>query len=248
MRAHRLSMSKMSLAHVCAYGFRPDVEVFPRPSGPEARVGSLVHSMAEAHVKGKPMPTSGDPAELEKATELFSAPVKAYLDSTKWTACEIGLQYDAANDATAIGPRRGEPGYGEVAPTVLSGTLDLVHVEGDLVTVIDLKSGKIVDDTEQLRAQAVAASRLYKAKRARVGYLYARKTKCDEPKWTEFDEDALDVEAGRIARLLRVLPTSEPVPGDRHCWRCDARPGCPAYGAAQAEGSASELEAAGFFA
>ena len=75
-----------------------------------------------------------------------------------------------------MGARRGEAGYSEVTPSVLIGTLDLVHVDGDLVTVVDAKSGKLVTDTEQLRAQAVAASRLYGAKRARVGYVYARKT------------------------------------------------------------------------
>ncbi len=65
-----------------------------------------------------------------------------------------------------------------------------------------------------------------------------RKTKCDEPKWVHLDADALDEQAGRIARLLRTLPSAEPNPGD-HCWRCDARPGCPAYGA-----EATALEAA----
>ena len=129
---------------------------------------------------------------------------------------------------------------------VLPMTLDGVHVAGDLVTVVDLKSGKIVNDTEQLRAQAVAASRLHGAKRARIGYLYARKTKCDEPKWTELDEDALDAEAGRIGRLLRTLPLAEPVAGE-HCWRCDARPGCKAYGAEQADASMRNLEKAGMF-
>lgn len=236
----------MSLAYICSYGFRSDVEQYPRPSGREARIGTLVHSMAEAFVMGEPAPDRGEPTELAAARELFSAPLQAYLGAQKWTNWEIGLRYNAETDTTERAPRRGEPGYDDVGAMVLPMTLDGVSLEGDCVTVLDLKSGKLVSDTEQLRAQAVAASRLYNAKRAKVGYLYARKTKCDEPVLTELDEDALDVEAGRIGTLLRRLPMTEPVPGD-HCWRCDARPGCPAYGAEATEKSASELEAAGFF-
>lgn len=239
-------MSKMSLAYICAFGFRGEVEQFPRPAGKPARVGSNVHTLIEQHVKGMPLALNGDESEQAEALEMFSPPLMSWLDKTKWTACEIGIRYDSAADASVVGARRGEPGYQDVTPSVLIGTLDLVHVDGDLVTVVDAKSGKFVADTEQLRAQAVAASRLYGAKRARVGYLYARKTKCDEPKWTELSEDDLDVEAGRIGRLLRTLPMAEPNAGE-HCWRCDARPACPAYGATVADKTARDLEEAGFF-
>lgn len=246
MRAHHLSMSRMSLAYLCAYGFRPDVAQYPRPPGRPARVGSNVHTLIEQHVKGKPLSLIGDESEQAEALEMFSPPLMAWLDRTTWTACEIGIRYDAAADKSEMGARRGEAGYSEVTPSVLIGTLDLVHVDGDLVTVVDAKSGKLVKDTEQLRAQAVAASRLYGAKRARVGYVYARKTKCDEPKWLDLSEDDLDVEAGRIGTLLRKLPMAEPNPCD-HCWKCDARPGCPAYGAEAAESRMADLEGAGMF-
>lgn len=246
MRAHHLSASKMSLAHECAYGFRDDVTQHPRPSGVQAQVGTHVHSMAEKHVKKQEIVLSDDPNVLE-AHAMLSAPLRRFLDATKWTAWEIGLRYDARTDTACLGPRRGEPGYEDHGAMVLPMTLDGVHVADGLVTVVDLKSGKLVDDTAQLRAQAVAASRYYGAKRARIGYVYARKTKCDEPKWIDLSEDDLDAEAGRIGRLLRTLPVAQPVPGD-YCWRCDARAGCPAYGAEQAEASLRSLEDAGMFA
>ena len=56
----------------------------------------------------------------------------------------------------------------------------------------------------------------------------------------------VDVEAGRIGTLLRKLPMAEPNPCD-HCWKCDARPGCPAYGAEAAESRMADLEGAGMF-
>ncbi len=252
MRAHYLSMSRMSLAYLCAFGMRSDAAQFPRPAGAAAQTGSVVHAHIERHVnhdEGPPDFGKYSTDVLAEAAELFSPKLRGWLDATAWTACEIGIRYDSAIDSSTVGPRRGEPGYEDVGPRVLPGTLDLVHVDyaESLVTVVDAKSGKLVTDTEQLRAQAVAASRLYGVKRARVGYVYARKTKCDEPKWTYLDEDALDLEAGRIARLLRTLPMAKPAPGDDHCWKCDARPGCPAFGAALAQNDRAQLEAAGFF-
>lgn len=250
MRAHYLSASKMSLALVCAHGFRPDVEQFPRLSGSAAKTGTGTHTLAECAVidfEGPADLSRLSDDEAAEARKLCSEKLVAWLRAHHWTAWEIGLRYDARTDTARIGPRRGEPGYEDHGAMVLPMTLDGVHVADDLVTVVDLKSGKLVDDTAQLRAQAVAASRHYGAKRARIGYVYARKTKCDEPKWVDLSEDDLDAEAGRIGRLLRTLPVAQPVPGD-YCWRCDARPACPAYGAEQAASSATELEQAGFFA
>ena len=248
-RGHYLSMSRLALAHLCSWSFREDAPQSPRPAGAEARVGSLVHKMAETFVKKGFAPEdfpNESPTTVAAARELFSAPLQRYLESVPWAACEIGLRYDARSDTTSQGPRRGDPGYEDVSATEIPGTLDLVASEPDLLTVVDLKSGKLVKDIEQLIGQGVAAARHYGAKRVRVGYLYARKTKCDEPSWTVLDEDALDEHAGRLSRLMRRLPMAEPNPGD-HCWRCDARPSCPAYESQQTESLAGDLEEAGFF-
>lgn len=251
MSAHHLSASKLALAHACSWSFRADAPQYPRPSGSAARIGTLVHKFAEGYVKrgqsADDLTIAGNAEEVTEAKALFSAPVRKFLDSTKWTACEIGLRYDTRTDTTKIGPRRGEPDYDVIGTTEIPMTLDLVHFEDGLISVVDLKSGKLVDDREQLYGQAVAAARLYGADRARVAYAYARKTKCDPPKWEALDSDALDMHAGRLSRLMRRLPMVEPVAGD-YCWKCDSRPACPAFGAEQANDSARELEAAGFFA
>jgi hypothetical protein len=186
------------------------------------------------------------PEEVAEALAFFSPALRAYVDTIPWIACEIGLRYDARTDAATAGPRRGEPFYSEIGPTVIPGTLDLVSVEPDIVTVLDLKTGKKVEDREQLYVQAVAATRFYDVPKARVGYLYARNTKCDEPEWETLDADALDAHAGRLSRLMRKLPTVEPKAGD-YCWKCDSRPSCPAFGAQQANDGGRELEEAGFF-
>lgn len=243
-------MSKLALAHQCAWSFRLDSPRHEREPGAAARIGTLVHTIVEARAKGvdaRPdvLAPMADPTELAEAAALASPSLLAFVTSRKWTASEIGLVYDARSDVARVGPTRAS-GYGSVGAHELPGTLDLVEVRDECVDVLDLKSGKLVQDREQLYGQAVAAARFYGVSKARVGYLYARKTKCDEPQWEELDADRLDEEAGRIAKLLRHLPVSKPV-ANPDCWKCDSRPSCPAFGAARAEDEARELEAAGFF-
>jgi hypothetical protein len=144
---------------------------------------------------------------------------------------EVGLRYDAENDTTERGPRRGESGYDDVPEMVLPGTLDLVRVADGAAWVVDIKSGQKANaHPEQLYAQAVAVTRLLGLERAFVGFVFARKTKCDEPAWEPLDADRLDAEAGKIRRKLRMIPDAEPVinPG---CSYCPARAACPAQAA-----------------
>jgi hypothetical protein len=241
VRSHALSMSKADLAlgaldepaTGCLYGFRADATRLARPSGDAAQVGSVVHDMADRRVK-KLAPLSrsmtvysGD--IIEKAADLFKGPIGPWLDSRPWTASELGLRYDAENDSTVVGPRRGEPGYEAHGAMVLPGTLDLVHVVDREAWVPDLKTGKKDNaHPEQLYAQAVAVSRLYGVTTVHVGFAFVRKRLSPEPQWETLNEDRLDEEAGKIRRALRMLPTAEPKRGD-WCWRCDARPACPAF-------------------
>ncbi len=225
--SHRLSMSRMGLARECLYGFRSDVRAMPRPVGRAALVGRLVHAMVEATVNKTAFPDDPDLTLLAEAKAIFDGPLRGFINANEWNVCEKGYRYNTTTDTCVDGPRRGEPGYENVPDPVLPGTLDLVKLHPDLATVVDVKSGKPPTDSDQLCAQAVAISRRFNVKRVRVMYARALKTKLDLLSDEELDEDRLDAEAGRIARYLRVLPNAEPVPGD-HCWKCDARPVCPA--------------------
>jgi hypothetical protein len=249
MRAHRLTISKMNLAMLCSWGFRGDVEAVERPAGRPAQVGNAVHCLAEHAVKGDAADLSKYEPDVEaEARAIFAGPLSGFLASRPWTACEIGVRYDASADTCTQGPRRGEPGYEAERSEVLPGTLDLVHVDGKVAHVWDIKSGRMPEDKEQLYAQAVAVSRLYGVDEVHVAYARALKTKLQADDVERLTADDLDMHAGRIARVLRKLPTAQPVPGDGYCWKCDARGACPAFGAAKAEKDMREMEAAGYFA
>lgn len=224
-------MSKLSLAHACGYSFGPEAIWTYRPAGPPAQIGTVVHAMAEAVLTGRNLDATFDSYEegvIVEGLAIFNGPLRKYLETGRWTHSELGTKYDAENDAATIGPRRGEPGYGDIGEMTLPGTLDLVRVEGDRVVIRDIKTGKPPKDREQLYAQAVAVSRLFKVPTVEVGYTRALKTKLEELDVETLDADRLDEEAGRIARVLRSLPVAQPNPGD-HCWRCDAKNDCPAY-------------------
>jgi hypothetical protein len=246
--SHVLSMSKMDLAlgaveepvSGCLYGYRSDVPRFERAPGEKAQIGTVVHALADQHVKGISGPFEADPKAYAEAVELFNGPLRSWLDGRPWTASELGMRYDAERDEARVGPKRGEPGYRDLPPMVLPGTLDLVRVFGDEAWVPDLKTGSTSHaHVEQLYAQAVAVSRLYGVGTVHVGFAFVRKRKSPEPKWETLDADRLDEEAGRIRRVLRHLPVSQPQPGD-WCWRCDARPACPA----QSPGAEFDMERA----
>lgn len=247
MRAHRLTISRMARAHACAYPFRIDVASTPRPSGKEARIGSVTHWNSAVRKGVDVGPLKEDDVSIIAAGNAISeGPLAGWLDSTEWTHVECGLCYDAADDDCSDSPRRGEPGYEDVGPMQLRGTLDLVRVEADRIVLRDLKTGKPPSDREQLYAQAVAASRRWGKDVVEIGYTRALKTKVEELDIEVLDADRLDEEAGRIARVLRSLPLAEPVVNDK-CDRCDAKSVCPKFGAVKADEKMRELEAAGFF-
>ena len=236
MRAHLLSMSKMSLGIICSHSFKLDTPQSPRVASPEAeearQVGIHTHDMIALDLGvALPRRENVDPNHVAAALTLYKSAM-TWLEPRRdrMLRAEVGMRYDTQHDRAVIGPRRGEPGYEDVGPLVLPGTLDLILRGPDgVLEVVDVKTGKKEYETPwQLYAQAVAASRVYAEKVVRVGYLYPRKTKCAEPEWETLDNDRLDEEAGRIAKVLRRLPLSEPVRGD-WCFRCDARDGCPKW-------------------
>lgn len=224
----QLSMSKLGLAHRCAYGFRRDVPAEPRAPGRAAQLGSIVHALVEAAVNGGSECADVDPTLLAEGKAIFEGPLTAFVASHDWTICERGYRYDAERDIAVDGPRRGESGYESVPSMVVPGTVDLVKIEKDAALVVDVKTGQPPKDSEQLYGQAVAISRRFGVSTVRVQYARSLKTKLDVLSDEVLDADRLDAEAGRIRRLLRTLPTSRPNRGE-HCWICSARGVCPEW-------------------
>lgn len=223
-----ITASKVHAARRCGYAFRPDVPKTPRKPGKAAVMGTAAHELLEKYVEDWWAPEVDNkfkPA-ARHAAQAFNW-VKAY---GRPTYVEKGFLYNTETDTAELGPRRGEPGYDVTPEHCIRGTFDMVWDLEGTGTVIDYKTGKVKNaHVDQLKIQAVAASRIWGFKGVAIGFLFSRLTKVIEPKFEYMSEDDLDSEAGGLRKLLKVIPTAEPTQGD-HCRWCDVTPGaCPVW-------------------
>lgn len=235
---HRLSPSNLKLATECMYWARPDVIYDDQPTGKKARIGTLVHRMAEAIA----IPTAVTKAhtedldEVAEALSIVNGPLTGWIEA--WRSedvprhVELSLRYDVETGVSRKYPRRGADGYERPLMTEMGGEMDLVReLDPETGEIIDLKTGDPRWFAEsQLFAYGVIGRAFFGWKKVRVAFLRALKTKVSMTPWVELDEDALDEQAGKMRRMLRLLPDARPQPGE-HCWLCDARKAgvCPAH-------------------
>lgn len=250
---HRVSGSKYGLAQVCSYWARVDVVCPPRPVGEAAHVGTAVHAHVEhrQRLRMGEAPVGSGAGVLVTDYDAQAWPMvrqaNLWLDTTDVpTHVEIPIVYDAATDTARLAEMSGPRGYRDVGPMQIPTTLDLLWVGKDHIDVLDLKTGQERHaHGEQLDIQALAASRLFRKTAARVGFLFARKTKVIPPAWRELDEGDLEAEAWKAASVMRALPMAEPQPGP-HCWTCPlGKDHCPAHQAPTAEDMAEAFASVG---
>lgn len=254
MNHHHISLSKWALAKECSYWGRSDVELPRDEPGKPARVGTMVHRLADVYAKtgkvAEPL-EKDDLTEFAEAKGIFEGPLRGWIDGWKLLPgekhTELRLRYDARFDSVGVAPRRDQAGYTRPLPYEVTGELDFVRVAEGVVEVVDLKTGKFSDSAvAQLDAYSMLASRHFGVSAARHYVLYARKTKIVPTVWVEMDADALDAEAGAIVRVLRRLPTVQPTPpaDSKACaFICPlGRAACPAHADRQSETSMPDAE------
>lgn len=251
---HRLSPSKLGLAERCTYWANPSFAYDDEPPGRAARVGSLTHRMSEMVATGNRIPDMGhvenDLHEVADALAIVNGPLRGWLEEWRSVdvpkAAELSLRMNVETGHVRPYPRRGEPGYELPRMNEIGGEIDLVRNFGTYLEVVDLKTGDPKYFTEsQLRGYGVLAANYYGVFEVRVGFLRALKTKLTPTPLVTLDVDELDDEHGRIRRTLRMLPESQPQPGD-WCWACPAKRACPAR-AGHGQATERDLEQAGFF-
>lgn len=154
---------------------------------------------------------------------------------------EVALVYDAAfGTARELGQFIARA-YGELSPTEVPGSADYLQVDGEVVRVIDLKTGRVevkAQGNEQLLTLAVAACRLYGAKRAEVAILWAPEGSTPRWDWNYLALEQLEQHASELAQALlqRVSEARSDiaaglvprhVEAGSHCRFCPAQASCP---------------------
>lgn len=226
----RLTGSRYHLAILCAYPFRPDVDVRDTTQSEAAALGSEAHLYVETVCKG------GDVGPLflsENATRIGKQVMGWLATQPKPTAVEIKLVYDAATDTARMVDEAKYPGARNYGPTTASEipvTLDMVWDLGSSVRCRDLKTGKKdYAHREQLVIQALAASRYYGRQTAEIGFVWGRLTKCEADPIETLEADDLIAAGWEVAATMTGIPNATTATGS-HCYFCPARKqGCPAH-------------------
>ena len=214
-RAHaRLSASRIARVSLCAGSLLAEEAAPPEESSAAAMRGTIVHELAETILAGRPLPENPDVALLKMAENY----VKAVMDFTA-TAKKRYVELDVTPALQTIHPD-------------LGGTADLVAIGGGMLTVCDLKTGRIDVDPEwnpQLLTYALGAALQLKAPptvNVRLA-IYQE----DSGGWKEWHctyPDLLDWKE-RLADIARTAfdPKALRTPSPPACKYCRARATCP---------------------
>jgi hypothetical protein len=181
---------------------------------------------------------------MEREEALIWGSLRGWLEAgERFTHSELPILYDATTDtATICKTGTDDRDYLGVTANKIPMRLDLVDADDGVI--VDIKTGS-KSNTEpaptnlQLATQAVAASRLLGITEVRVGLVFPMKTKVHKPEWHTLDADALDEHAGKLHRVLKMIPNAEPNRGS-WCWRCPIGPAngftssCPAWAGEEA--------------
>jgi hypothetical protein len=148
---------------------------------------------------------------------------------------ELALAWDHVSDTGRVLGRNLRRRYPKCAPTEYIGAADYCgyREDTDEVVVVDWKTGWVrqgkAEDHWQLRGLALAACRVFRARRARVALVYLRED--GSARWSTATFDAFDLAAfaeelrklaRSLARMYRAKVNKGEIPDLRHghCSRC----------------------------
>jgi hypothetical protein len=201
---------------------------------PQARTTSQwADAGTERHAEKEVAVALGDYDELpEKVQALIPA------DATSVRA-EVAVAYDVATGkGRELGIGIGRK-YGDLSPTEVPGTIDLLILAPGRAIIVDWKGWEDVGapaDNEQVLLYALAVGRAYSLDDVTVAIAYLGEGKERVPTAT-LDVLDLDAFAARLGVLRarvaeqQALVLSGQMPNvseGRHCKHCDAAPSCPA--------------------
>ena len=176
-----ITASSLPLLVQCPGPAHPKTWMEKDKPGPAANFGNCIHTLAECHIKGKPIPVPEamrinevDASELSRV-ELTWRELQAWLDDIGVTVGQVSLSDRseipvAANVVTGEAKRLdidGKRQYGIDLPWI-AGTADIVMVANGVAHVWDIKTGSTRSDSyaEQLRflgGAVMASMKLTKA-------------------------------------------------------------------------------------
>lgn len=230
--------SRLQLASLCAASQVLEVVDTEFATG---EAGREKHHALGGVIDLKPVPADQVTPETQTWLENILED-EALIEPLRGSVTEPAYAYDVKSGLVRYIGRDVKWVYG-ASPTEFAGAMDFVKtdVEGDVVTVMDLKTGQ--GDTVhpmrnwQLRFGALTAARRAGVDNARLGLLLAPPGRTPRWQWSYLDafglqEVAVDLErlAERIGWARKAVEQGKTprLTVGEHCDNCKARHGCPA--------------------
>lgn len=215
IRKHaRLSASRADRFMTCPGSYRLESQMPYEPSGEAAAIGTAIHELAEAMMRGDALIQADYPdAHWEMAADYVRF-INDLVTNPRKKLIEVNVDNGLKSLHQALG-----------------GTADAVLVDGNHLHVIDLKTGRIpvgAENNRQLLTYAVGVMRQFNAPASIECTMHIFQPTVGHSKWTVSGNDLIkhghDLKA---AAELALSPDAPTTPSLDACKYCRAKTICP---------------------
>lgn len=215
IRKHaRLSASRAERFMTCPGSYRLESQMPYEPSGPEAAIGTAIHELSEAMMRGDDLIQADYPDDHWEMASDYVRFINELVANPRKKLIEVNVDNGLKSLHQALG-----------------GTADAVLVDGNHLHVVDLKTGRVAVDAEnnkQLLTYAVGVMRQFNAPASIECTMHIFQPKAGHSKWTVSGNDlvkhGLELKAAAELALTPDAPTS---PSPDACKYCRAKTICP---------------------
>ena len=224
----RLSASRTERFMACPGSVLLENQMPYEPPGEAAAIGTAIHELSEAMLRGDQLTQSEYPADHWSMASEYANFVNTLCDSPRKKLIEVNV----------------DDGLKSLHPA-LGGTADAVLVEGSTMHVIDLKTGRVpveAEENPQLMTYALGAMRKFNAPESITVVLHIFQPRTGHSAWTTTGtrllQHAQELKAAAELALTANAPTN---PGDAQCKYCRAKTICPSLRSIAAEAARKDF-------
>jgi hypothetical protein len=204
----------MDRIRTCPGSYRLESKMPYEPAGEAAAIGTAIHELSEAMLRGDDLIQADYPDEQWEMAAEYVSFINNLVQNPRKRLIEVNVDAGLKSIHEALG-----------------GTADAVLVDGNHLHVIDLKTGRVAvpaKDNKQLLTYAVGVMRQFKAPESIECTMHIFQPKTGHSTWTvngsTLLEHAKELERSAVLALSNDAPTN---PSSDACRYCKAKPICP---------------------
>ncbi len=210
----RLSASRADRFMTCPGSVRLESQMPEEPPGEAAAVGTAIHELAEAMLRGDAINQADYPDSYWNMASSYVKFINELIENPRKKLIEVNVDDGLKSLHQALG-----------------GTADAVLVDGNHLHVIDLKTGRVpveAENNRQLLTYAVGVMRKFKAPKDITCTMHIFQPMVGHSKWTvdgaRLIQHGVDLQEAATLALSYGAPTN---PSLDACKYCRAKTICP---------------------